>query len=468
MFTDLKPYSDHRQTDRSALTAPSHWGVQAMRTLLRSRSERNRPDLPLLSVARERGVFVRTADDDNHNVIPEDLSNYKIARIGDLVVNKMKAWQGSLGLAPCDGVVSPAYFVFDFDIADRFYGQALLRSKPYVALFAAASDGVRIGQWDLVPARMREIPVLLPPPDEQAAIVRYLAHANRRIDKAIAAKRKLIRLLEEQNRVIVNLAVTRGLDPDAPTKDSDVPGLGMIPSHWDVSRIRSFARERDERAGSAQEDLALLSVSISTGVTPRRDITQRDSRAADFVSYKVCYPGDLALNRMRAFQGAIGVSCETGMVSPDYLVSQIDYTLVRRPFLELAVRANYFIGAMTRALRGIGAVEQGTSRTPRINPRDFFRLPIAMPPIQEQGRIVEHLRSATALTSRTISQARAEVDLVREFRTRLTADVVTGQVDVRAIAATLPDVELDELVNGPDESVDEPLDDEASEYLEEA
>ncbi len=206
--------------------------------VLRSRSERNRPDLPLLSVARERGVFVRTADDDNHNVIPEDLSNYKIARIGDLVVNKMKAWQGSLGLAPCDGVVSPAYFVFDFDIADRFYGQALLRSKPYVALFAAASDGVRIGQWDLVPARMREIPVLLPPPDEQAAIVRYLAHANRRIDKAIAAKRKLIRLLEEQNRVIVNLAVTRGLDPDAPTKDSDVPGLGMIPSHWDVSRLK--------------------------------------------------------------------------------------------------------------------------------------------------------------------------------------------------------------------------------------
>lgn len=179
------------------------WEQRSLRSMLSARSERNRSDLPLLTVARERGVFVRSAKDANHNAIPEDLSNYKVARRGDLVINKMKAWQGSLGLAPVDGIVSPAYFVFSTDFAVPEFGEYLLRSKPYVAKFAAASDGVRIGQWDLDIARMREIRVSLPAPDEQTAIVKYLAHANARIDNAIAAKRRLISLLEEAVRGVV-------------------------------------------------------------------------------------------------------------------------------------------------------------------------------------------------------------------------------------------------------------------------
>ncbi len=141
---------------------PKHWEIRNLRTLIRRRTERNGCELPLLSVAREKGVFVRSMSgvDENHNVIPEDLSNYKVARAGDLVINKMKAWQGSMGIAPCDGIVSPAYFVFHFDIENRAFGQALLRSKPYVAHFRQASDGVRIGQWDLTVPGMRQIPEL--------------------------------------------------------------------------------------------------------------------------------------------------------------------------------------------------------------------------------------------------------------------------------------------------------------------
>ncbi|WNB85480.1 hypothetical protein [Cellulomonas sp. ATA003] len=163
-------------------------------------------------------MFVRTADDENHNAIPEDLTNYKVALSGDLVINKMKAWQGSLGLAPCDGLVSPAYYVYGVDFDDRYYLQALLRSRRYVDLFAAASDGVRIGQWDLAINRFRGLPVLIPSAHEQAAIVKYLSHAHHRIAQTIAAKRKLITLLEEQKQAIINKAVSRGLDSTAPSK----------------------------------------------------------------------------------------------------------------------------------------------------------------------------------------------------------------------------------------------------------
>ena len=173
-------------------------------------------------MAREKGVFVRsmTDADENHNVIPEDLTNYKVARAGNLVINKMKAWQGSMGIAPCDGIVSPAYFVFDFRIANHAFGQRLLRSKPYVAHFGQASDGVRVGQWDLSIPGMRQIPVLVPSDDEQVAIVRFLDHANRKIDGFIRAKRRLIGLLNEQKQAIIHRAVT-GKDEVRMMKDEN-------------------------------------------------------------------------------------------------------------------------------------------------------------------------------------------------------------------------------------------------------
>ena len=241
MIADLEPYPKYKDSgSRWLLNVPTHWEVRNLRTLIQPRNERNRADLPLLSVAREKGVFVRSLTNagENHNVIPEDLSNYKVARAGSLVINKMKAWQGSMGIAPVDGIVSPAYFVFDFAIENRAFGQALLRSKPYVAHFGQASDGVRVGQWDLTIPGMRQIPVLAPPPAEQAAIVRFLYWANGRLERAIRAKRKVIALLNEQKQAIIHRAVTRGLDPSVRLKPSGIPWLGDIPQHWDVIPLK--------------------------------------------------------------------------------------------------------------------------------------------------------------------------------------------------------------------------------------
>src|SRR5205814_679002 len=121
--------------------------------------------------------------------------------------------------------------VFDFTIGDRAFGQALLRRKPYVAHCGQASDGVRVGQWDLTIPAMRQIPVLVPPPEEQAAVVHFLDYANGRLERAIRAKRKVIALPNEQTQAIIHRAVTRGLDPGAPLKSSGIPWLGDIPRH---------------------------------------------------------------------------------------------------------------------------------------------------------------------------------------------------------------------------------------------
>ncbi|MGO7728123.1 restriction endonuclease subunit S [Rhizobium johnstonii] len=196
---------------------PEHWTIQSLGSMIKRRSERNRTDLPLLSVVRERGVILRSSmsDEENHNFVPDDLSNYKVALRGDLVINKMKAWQGSLGIAPCDGIVSPAYFVFQLDIEDIAFGQMLLRSKPYVACFARVSDGVRIGQWDLSIDGMKRIPVLRPSCDEQAAIVEFVDRSMLELERIKEMTLREIALIQEFRTRLVGDVVTGKLDVQA-------------------------------------------------------------------------------------------------------------------------------------------------------------------------------------------------------------------------------------------------------------
>ena len=227
---------------------PAHWAVEKLGTSLRAVSEKNRPDLPLLSITREKGVIERDLDDQesNHNFIPDDLSGYKVLRAGQFGMNKMKAWQGSYGVSEHTGIVSPAYFIFDFikEIDPAFFNRAI-RSKLYVSFFGSASDGVRIGQWDLNKARMREIPLLVPPLPEQRAIAAFLDNKCAKIDGAVKIKEDQIALLRERRQIIIQTAVTRGLNPAAPMKDSGIDWIGQIPAHWEVKSIRYAFRFRN-------------------------------------------------------------------------------------------------------------------------------------------------------------------------------------------------------------------------------
>lgn len=244
MIADLKPYPAYKDSGVPWLgEVPEQWEVRKQRHVLERVTERNRSDLPLLSVVREKGVIKRdiTSKEENRNVIPDDLSNYKAVRAGQFAMNKMKAWQGSYGISRWDGIVSPAYFVFELSGVSGEFFHAAVRSRSYVPFFTQASDGVRIGQWDLSEARMREIPFVVPPCSEQAFIVRFLDHADRRIRRYIRAKQKLIKLLEEQKQAIIHRAVTRGLDPNVRLKSSGVQWLGDVPEHWTVARLKDAA-----------------------------------------------------------------------------------------------------------------------------------------------------------------------------------------------------------------------------------
>ena len=456
MDTTSKPYPEYKDSGSRWLGAvPKHWAVHNLRTLIKKRAERDRPDLPLLTVAREKGVFVRslTDENENHNVIPEDLSNYKVARAGNLVINKMKAWQGSMGIAPCDGIVSPAYFVFDFRINNHAFGQALLRSKPYVAHFGQASDGVRVGQWDLSIPGMRQIPVLVPDDAEQSAIVRFLDYENARIEKVIRAKKKLIILLNEQKQAIIHRTVTRGLDPNVKLKSSGIPWLGDIPEHWDTPLNQCIFRENIRPHNGLPE--LQLSLSQRYGLIDTSKMQERSLQTSNFNNWKVTLPGDLVLNRFKAHLGVFFCATLRGIVSFHYGVFAPRVKLNTKYFELLFHTAPY------RAIYA-GRSNGMTVGLQNLSNQNFYNVRAIVPPFMEQVEIVAFLEIATADLNKSIAYTEREISLLREYRTRLEADVVTGKLDVRKAATKLPSLS-DEVI---EESATEPLDETETEEIE--
>ncbi|MBL0168453.1 MAG: restriction endonuclease subunit S [Propionivibrio sp.] len=437
MIAELKPYAEYKESGSNWLgPVPAQWEVRNLRTLISKRAERDRANLPLLSVAREKGVFVRslTDADENHNVIPEDLSNYKVARAGNLVINKMKAWQGSMGIAPCDGIVSPAYYVFDFRIANNAFGQKLLRSRPYVAHFGQASDGVRVGQWDLSISGMRQIPVLVPPQEEQAAIVRFLDWANGRLERAIRAKRKVIALLNEQKQAIIHRAVTRGLDPSVPLKPSGIPWLGDIPQHWDFTDLRRYWRVTDCKhltVPFVDDGIPLASV---VEVQPfSLNLNRCKQTKPDW--YRRLIEGDRKPKRgdlIYCRNASVG-ACALVETDIDFAMGQ-DVCLIRSQsqnhrFLNYLLHSPYMEHQLALILVG--------STFKRINISDIKALSVLVPPRPEQDAICEFIDTELFGYNTAISRLEREIELLREYRNRLIADVVTGKLDVREAADRL-------------------------------
>jgi type I restriction enzyme S subunit len=464
MTVDLQPYPAYKDSGVPWLgEVPAHWEVRSLGSILRRTKERNRSDLPLLSVVREKGVILRSvmSDTENHNFVPDDLSNYRVVRRGNLVINKMKSWQGSLGISEYDGVVSPAYFVFDCDFADRQYLHRLLRSKTYVSFFGQASDGVRVDQWDLSIDRMRRIPVLTPPPDEQTAIVRYLDHVDRRIRRYIRAKQKLIALLNEQKQAIIHQAVTRGLDPNVRLRPSGVEWLGDVPEHWEVCPLRRITIARcDGPFGSGLKSTHYTQTGIR--VIRLQNIGHAEFKGEDraFISPEhyaslgdhAVLAGDVLIAGLGDERIPPGRACVApegigiSMVKADCFRFRVNSSRVSPDFLAFHLTAT--------AVPAAAALSTGATRQ-RVNLQSTASRPVALPPLPDQILIVEMVRG-TAVEPLAVAQEalQREIALIREYRTRLIADVVTGKLDVRAAAAALPE-EVEEPEASEDETPDE-------------
>jgi type I restriction enzyme S subunit len=258
-----------------------------------------------------------------------------------------------------------------------------------------------------------------PPLHQQHAIADYLDHETARLDALVAAKERLIELLAEKRRAIIAHAVTHGLNPIAPLRDSGFQWLGQTPAHWEIERSKWLFRERDERSVTGEEEM--LTVSHLTGVTPRSEKEVNMFEAETNEGYKICRAGDLVINTLWAWMGAMGVSPVDGIVSPAYNVyrpgAQLDSA-----YVDALVRITVFAEEAIRFSKGVWS-----SRL-RLYPEGFFEIWMPVPPLNEQHAIVAYIASETAKLDALRVAAERTVRLLKERRAALIADAVTGEI----------------------------------------
>lgn len=326
----MKRYSEYKDSGVKWIgEIPGHWKIMRLRAYLSMYSEKNHPDKQLLSVTRESGVIVRNTEskEENHNYIPDDLSGYKLVRIGDFAINKMKSWQGSYGVSNFEGIVSPAYYVCKLKFPYKDFFSNAIRCKAYIPFFTQYSKGIRVDQWDLSPIALKNIPFFEPPLPEQEAIVTYLDTKVAKIDEYISIAEKKIAALEELKQTIIAEAVTRGIHKNVPMKESGVKWIGMIPEHWKVNKIRSHFKER--RVKVSDKDFQALSVA-KIGIVPQlEDACKTDNGD----NRKQVLKGDFVVNSRSDRKGSCGISPLDGSVS---LIN-----IVLRPFNILQEYVHY-------------------------------------------------------------------------------------------------------------------------------
>jgi type I restriction enzyme, S subunit len=463
MIADLKPYAEYKESGLPWLgQVPGHWDVFPNRALFSEVKDRNHPDEEMLSVTITRGIVRQTAllegssKKDSSNL---DKSAYKLVQPRDIAYNKMRAWQGAIGASALRGIISPAYVIMRLRNADDLpsYFHHLYRTPQFAKEAQRWSYGITSDMWSLRPEHFKMIYTPEPPPAEQTAIVRFLDWANGRLERAIRAKRKVIALLGEQKQAIIHRAVTRGLDPSVPLKPSGIPWLGDIPRHWETPLLgRLLARVAQGWSPVAAEgELELDQWAVLTLSAVRRGVF--NPSAIKPVSLTASIPtgievgeGDVLLTRSNT-RDRVGDVCIVRTPRPKTILCDLIYRLQVRAgaivpeFLVYQLLSRVGRGQIERDARG----SSGTM--PKISQGHIKSWRILRPPVGEQQRIVESIDVNSAPVNTAISRLEREIDLLREYRTRLVADVVTGKLDVREAAARLPEAAP------PDVTEDDPM-----------
>ena len=387
-------------------------------TLFRRTARRGSEERDLLSVYRDHGVVPRGFTDDNWNRIPEDLTSYLVVEPGDLVLNKMKAWQGSLGVSTLSGIVSPAYFVYRPIRAnfEQRYLHHLLRSRPFVESYGRMSTGVRVAQWDLDPWAFSRLQIPLPPLPEQVRIADFLDRETAKIDTLIEKQNALVDRLRERREAVVESAV----NVDAPRAS-----LGFF-----VRTLPGYAFPSNGFLSDEDQIRLLRGVNVKTHGIAWEDTVYWPTDQIAPVQRYLLDPGDVVLGLDRPFVAggtrAVRVQAKD---TPSLLLQRV---LKLTPagldpdFLVLILQS--------RAFREYAEPEFTGVSVPHLSDKQVrdFRAPV--PSLDVQRNIASHVLSETAKIDSLIEKAERFVELVRERRAALIASAVTGQLEMEGAA----------------------------------
>ena len=439
MIEGLRPYADMVATGVDWTPAvPAHWEVHRSKYLVREVDNRSvTGDETHLSMNQRLGL-VPSSESTQRRLVSENYIGGKLVATNDLVLNRLKAHLGVFAYANQPGVISPDYSVFRPESSvDVRYLEFVLKSPACRGELRTRTKGIVEGFWRLYTDDFYDIRLPHPPLQEQRLIVRFLDWHGGMTTRLIRAKKRLIALLNEQKQAIIHHAVTGGLDPNAPLKPSGVDWIGDVPEGWEVKPLKHWASINRETLGALTPadyrfdyvDIRAVGTGFLSARPEQMEFSKAPSRAR-----RIVRRGDTLISTVRTYLKAI-YFVETDW--PDLIASTGFAVLAPNAetdprFFGYALQSPSFINLVILNSDGVAY--------PAINEGRLGSLKIALPPSRkEQAAIIEHLEIETASVNRAISLAQQELVFIQEFRTRLIADVVTGQIDVRAFAATLPE-----------------------------
>lgn len=430
MIDGLKPYPAYKDSGVPWLgEVPAHWEVLPGRACFRLISRPNRGLVERNVLSLSYGRIVVKAEEKLHGLVPASFDSYQIIEPGDIICRPtdLQNDQTSLrfGQAPCRGIITSAYFCLQTrkDLNSRF-GYFLLHAYDVNKVFYGLGSGLRQNlDWE----DFKYLPSLLPPLPEQTAIVRFLDYMDRKIRRVIRARQRRVVLLEEYKKALIHRAVTGQMDvrtgkPYPAYKDSGVPWLGQVPAHWELRRLKSAVAHINDQTNAKNPDdlyIALEHVESWTGrLRAPSGGVQFDSQVKRFRA------GDVLFGKLRPYLAKVVQPERDGVCVGEFFVLRSSHAVTPR-YLEVALRSASAIDYINSSTYG--------AKMPRAQWAFVGNMPFPFPPLPEQTAIVEYLDAQTAKIDAAIAATRREMELLREYREKLTTDVVTGKVDVRTV-----------------------------------
>ncbi len=422
----MKRYAEYKDSGAEWIgEIPEHYQIVPLFSVVSENRVKNSSNTCANLLSLSYGKIVNKDINTNDGLLPESFETYQVVekgytilRLTDLQNDKRSLRSGYVGET---GIITSAYVgLVPSDRIDGRFLANLMHGYDVMKIFYSLGNGVR---QSMNYADLKWLPVVLPPLSTQKAIADYLERKIAGIDTLMADKQKLIELLHENRNAVISEAVTKGLDPTIPMKDSQIDWVGKIPAHWTVTRIKNLFFVVDER--NADDSAMLLSLFTAIGVKPRSEMEERGNRAVTVMNYKRVVCGDLIVNKLLAWMGAIAYSEYDGVTSPDYDVYRAKSTInVVKDYYHHYFRNTNFKSDCYKYGHGIMMMRW------RTYPEEFLSIPVLNPPFAEQVKIAEYVRNESEKIDALISDITEQIEKLKEYRQSVISEVVTGKVSV--------------------------------------
>lgn len=420
----MRQYNEYKDTGMAWLTKlPNHWEKRKLKYCFSERSEKNHPEEQMVCATQSQGVIPQSMYQNRVVVVNKGFEGLKLVKVGDFVIS-LRSFEGGIEYAYYQGIISAAYTILT-PIEKQFtdYFKILFKSLPFIQLLQTCVTGIREGQNINYPLLGRKF-IPIPPLAEQEKIVSYLESKTLCIDAYVRERERELRLLNELKEAEIANVITRGLNPDVKMKDSGIPWIGMIPEHWEIKRIASlFTGKVDVNSNFSYQHAYKFNYGT---LVPKNELGDIEEYRSTYVKYSIIKKGDILINGLNLNYDFVS---QRVAIAPDDGIITSAYIVARPRNNTNSAYYTYLFKTMDNKKLFHG---MGTGIRLTLSFDELKKQLIPVPSSKEQYAIVAYIEDKCAKVNSLMAELEAEIEYLKEYKQKLIADCVTGQINVQS------------------------------------